>query len=40
LTDRTLTAMRVGDVRVWIFVAVVLALIGFLLYATVAAGGF
>jgi hypothetical protein len=32
--------VRVGDIRVWIFVAVVFALIGFLIYATVAAGGF
>jgi len=32
--------MRVGDLRLWIFVAVVLALVGFILYATVAAGGF
>jgi hypothetical protein len=31
--------VRVGDVRVWIFIAVVLAIIGFLIYATVAAGG-
>jgi hypothetical protein len=31
--------VRVGDVRIWIFVGVVLALIGFLIYATVAAGG-
>jgi hypothetical protein len=30
----------VGDIRVWIFVAVVFALVGFLIYATVAAGGF
>jgi hypothetical protein len=32
--------MRVGDVRLWVFVAVVLALVGLLLYLTVAAGGF
>jgi hypothetical protein len=32
--------VRVGDVRIWIFVAVVFALVGFLIYATVAAGGF
>jgi hypothetical protein len=32
--------MRAGDVRLWIFVAVVLALVGFIIYATVAAGGF
>jgi hypothetical protein len=32
--------MRVDDVRVWIFVAVVLVIVGFLIYATVAAGGF
>jgi hypothetical protein len=32
--------VRVGDIRVWIFVAVVFALVGFLIYATVAAGGF
>jgi hypothetical protein len=32
--------MRVGDLRVWIFVAVVFALVGFIIYATVAAGGF
>jgi|1186.fasta_scaffold02879_2 hypothetical protein len=32
--------MRVGDLRLWIFVAVVLALVGFIIYATVAAGGF
>jgi hypothetical protein len=31
--------VRVGDVRIWIFVGVVLALVGFLIYATVAAGG-
>jgi len=30
----------VRDVRLWIFVVVVLALAGFLIYATVAAGGF
>ena len=32
--------MRVRDIRLWIFVAVVLAIVGFLIYATVAAGGF
>jgi len=32
--------VRVGDIRVWIFVAVVFALVGFLIYATIAAGGF
>jgi len=32
--------MRVGDLRFWIFVVVVLALVGFIIYATVAAGGF
>ena len=32
--------MRVGDARLWIFVAVVLAMIGLLLYLTVAVGGF
>jgi len=32
--------VRVADVRGWLFVAVVLALIGFLIYATVATGGF
>jgi len=31
---------RVANVRLWIFVAVVLALVGFLIYATVASGGF
>lgn len=36
----TLSAMHVRDVRIWIFVAVVLAMIGFLIYATIAAGGF
>ena len=40
LTDRTLSPMRVGDVRLWVFVAIVLALVGLLLYLTVAAGGF
>jgi len=30
----------VRDVRLWIFVVVVLTLAGFLIYATVAAGGF
>jgi hypothetical protein len=29
----------VGDKQVWIFAAVVLAVVGFLLYATFAAGG-
>jgi hypothetical protein len=28
-----------GDRRLWIFVAVVLAVVGFLLYATFSAGG-
>lgn len=33
--------MRVTDnLRVWLFVALVLALIGFLVWAAVAAGGF
>jgi len=32
--------MRVGDARLWIFVAVLLAIVGFLIYATVSAGGF
>ena len=40
MTDRTLRSMRVGDARLWIFVAVVLAMIGLLLYLTVAVGGF
>jgi len=31
--------LRVGDLRFWIFVAVVFAIVGFLIYATVAAGG-
>jgi len=32
--------MRVGDARFWIFVAVVLVVVGFLVYFTVATGGF
>ena len=39
LTFSTLSPMRVGDLRFWIFVAVVFAIVGFLIYATVAAGG-
>jgi hypothetical protein len=31
--------MRVGDLRFWIFVAVLFAIVGFIIYATVAAGG-
>jgi len=32
--------MRVGDARLWIFVALVLVVVGFLIYFTVAAGAF
>jgi hypothetical protein len=32
--------MRVGDARLWIFVALVLVVVGFLIYATVGTGGF
>jgi len=31
--------MRGGDARLWIFVALVLVVVGFLIYATVSSGG-
>jgi hypothetical protein len=31
--------MRGGDARLWIFVALVLMVVGFLIYATVSSGG-
>ena len=32
--------MRGGDARLWLFVALVLVVVGFLIYATVSSGGF
>jgi hypothetical protein len=31
--------MRGGDARLWIFVVLMLVVVGFLIYATVSAGG-
>jgi hypothetical protein len=32
--------VRAGDLRLWLFVGLFLVVLGFLIYATVAAGGF
>jgi hypothetical protein len=32
--------VRAGDLRLWLFVGLFLAIVGFLIWATVAAGGF